>query len=335
MLLLYIRVTTLKSKVLFVTLQINNEKTRKMNNKKVVVAGATGSLGGKIVKELLALGSDVTAMVRATSNRSKLEKMGVKNFVVGDMMDKASLKEALSPKHGFDAIVASAAGYTKHSKGDNPETDTVGYRNLIDATKEAGIPRFVLISILESDKAVKVPHFHNKYLTEKYLQEKQQPYIALRPGAFFDWSDGFMTKRIKKGVVPMFFTGADYGTIYTNDLARYVAAAAVSVPDSELNSYIDVGWATPVNGKTLAQAFTKVLGKPVKAKAVIPNFLFKPLSLFAPLNHNLKDMVEMVKWVNTGEYISRNTQRQKQFFGDLPTIEEAVRRYAKDKKLID
>ena len=85
-------------------------------------------------------------MVRASSNRSQLGlEMGVKNFVVGDMMDSASLKQALSPAHGFDTIVASAAGYTKRKKGDSPTTDTIGYRNLVNATKEAGIPRFVLI----------------------------------------------------------------------------------------------------------------------------------------------------------------------------------------------
>ncbi|MDB5284269.1 MAG: family oxidoreductase [Bacteroidota bacterium] len=305
-----------------------------MSAKKVVVAGGTGNLGNKIAKALMEQGAEVTAMVRATSNRSKLEAMGVKNFVIGDLMDKTSLKNALS-SGGFDAIVASAAGYTKHTKGDNPDTDTTGYRNLIDATKEAGIPRFVLISILESDKAVSVPHFHNKYLIEKYLAEKKQPYIALRPGAFFDWSDDTIIKGIKKGVVPMFFDGVDYGTIYTADLARYVAIAATSVPDSELNSYVDVGWSTPVNSQTMAAAFSKILNKPIKAKPVIPSFLFKIMAPIASVfSEGMKDMVEMIKWINTGEYISRNTEKQKQLFGDLPTIEEAVRRYCKDKGLI-
>ena len=58
-------------------------------------------------------------MVRAASNRSKLEEIGVTNFVIGDMMDKPSLKNALSSRYGFDAIVSSAAGYTRHSKGDS------------------------------------------------------------------------------------------------------------------------------------------------------------------------------------------------------------------------
>jgi len=149
-----------------------------MNTKKVIVAGATGSLGSQIVKELLGQGAEVTAMVRASSNRTELTKMGVKNFVVGDMMDAASLRQALSPKHGFDVIVASAAGYTRRKKGDSAATDTIGYQNLVDATKESGIPRFVLISILESDKAKSVPHFHNKYLIEQYLKEKKTAFYC-------------------------------------------------------------------------------------------------------------------------------------------------------------
>jgi len=59
-----------------------------MDVKKVVVVGATGNLGSKIVKSLIEQRAEVTAMVRATSNRTNLEKLGVRNFVVGDMMDK-------------------------------------------------------------------------------------------------------------------------------------------------------------------------------------------------------------------------------------------------------
>lgn len=306
-----------------------------MEKKRVVVVGATGNLGLKIAKALLNQGADVTAMVRMTSNRSKLEQIGITDFVIGDMMNIESLRSALSPKNNFDAIVASAAGYTRHSKGDSSKTDSIGYKNLVDAAKEAGIPRFVLISILECDKAVSVPHFHNKYQIENYLREKRQPFIALRPGAFFDLSDSSMLKKIQKGVIPVFFDGVSYGTIYTPDLARYAAIAATKLPDSELNTSVDVGWNEPVNGQKLAAAFEKVLKKPMKASPVIPAFV---VSLIAPVmavfSSNLHDMLEMVRWVKTGDYISKNTERQRKLFGDLPTIEEAVRRYCFDKKLI-
>ncbi len=306
-----------------------------MSKKKVIVAGATGSLGIKIVKELLAQGADVTAMVRAGSKREKLIKLGVNNFVIGDMMDKESLSKALTPEHRFDAIVASAAGYTGHSKGDSEKTDTIGYKNLVDASREAGIGRFVLISILESDKAAKVPHFHNKYLIEEYLKKIQQPFIALRPGAFLDQTPDFILPKIKKGILPVLFVGINYGTIYTPDLARYAAMAAVSVPDSELNTSVDVGLSTPVNSDSLAKAFSTVLNQSIVAKPLVPTFVIKIIApIFATFSGKMRDILEMVKWVNTGVYISSNTKKQKELFRELPTIEEAVTRYAKDNNLI-
>jgi uncharacterized protein YbjT (DUF2867 family) len=306
-----------------------------MNAKKVIVAGATGSLGKKIVKALMTEGAEVTALVRAGSNRSNLEGMGVRNFVVGDMMDKASLKKAFSSNQGFDAIVASAAGYTKHSKGDNPDTDTTGYKNLVDVAKEAGIPRFVLISILECDKAVQVPHFHNKFLIERYLAEKSQPFIALRPGVFLDQTPDFILPKLSKGILPVFFTKGDSGMVYSPDLAKYAAMAAVSLPDSALNTTIDIGWSTPVNTETLTAAFSKVLNRPVHAKPVIPPFLLNfVLPVVAKFNSGLEDIIHMLKWVELGDYVSKTPQRQKELFGDLPAIEEGVRRYCRDRNLV-
>jgi hypothetical protein len=45
-------------------------------------------------------------------------------------------------------------------------------------------------------------------------------------------------------------------------------------------------------------------------------------------------MYEMIKWIDTGIYISKNTQKQKELFGDLPTVEESVKQYCRDRGLI-
>jgi nucleoside-diphosphate-sugar epimerase len=91
-----------------------------MNGKIVTLAGATGYLGQKIARELIKQGAHVRAMVRATSNTEALEKIGVTEFVTGDMMDLDSLKTALSQNPRADVLIASAAGYTGHTKGDTP-----------------------------------------------------------------------------------------------------------------------------------------------------------------------------------------------------------------------
>ena len=139
----------------------------------VTVVGATGHLGGYIVEALIKRGVHVRAMVRATSNRTSLRALGITDFVVGDLNDAASLQSAMRAEPRAAAVIASAAGFSAHSaktKADNSKADTEGYRNLIDATKAAGVPRFILISILGCDRAPNVPHFSQKFEAEKHLK---------------------------------------------------------------------------------------------------------------------------------------------------------------------
>ena len=114
-----------------------------------------------------------------------------------------------------------------------------------------------------------------------------------------------------------------------------LAMAAVSVPDSELGNAVDVGWDRPVSGEDLAKAFSKVLGKKVVSKPAYPGFVVNIMSAAVGMfNPGVRDMNAMIKWIKTGVYKSRNTQKQKELFSDLPTVEEAVRRYCRDNKLI-
>jgi uncharacterized protein YbjT (DUF2867 family) len=306
-----------------------------MDKKIVTLAGATGYLGEKIARELITAGAHVRALVRTTSDRTRLKKLGVTDFVTGDMMDPDSLNKALAQSPLAGAVIANAAGYTRHSKGDSQKTDTLGYRNLINAAKAAKIPRFVLISILECDKAPEVPHFYHKYLVEQYLKAMGQPFIALRAGAFLDQSKDFVFSKVRKGVFPAFVPGVSLGMIYTADLARYAAMAAVSVPESELDVTVDVGWDKPVSGEDLAEAFSKVLGRKVVSKPAFPGFVVNIVMPFLGIfNPGVSDMLSMIKWFRTGIYTSKNTQKQKELFSDLPTPEEVVKRYCMDKKLI-
>jgi uncharacterized protein YbjT (DUF2867 family) len=307
----------------------------KMNKKIIILAGATGFLGEKIAKELIAQGAHVRALVRTTSNRLNLVRLGITDFVTGDMMDRTSLEKVFDQSPKADAVVASAAGYTKHTKGDNPNTDTNGYRNLADATKAANISRFVLLSILECDKAPEVPHFYHKFLIEKYLKEIGQPFISLRAGAFLDQANDFVLPKVQKGIFPELVTGVSLGMIYTGDLARYVAMAAISISESELGNTVDVGWDKPVSGEDLSEAFSKVLGKKVVNKPAFPGFVVNfVLPVIGIFNPGIRDMHSMVKWIETGAYKSKNTEKQKELFSDLPTVEEAVWRYCSDKKLV-
>jgi uncharacterized protein YbjT (DUF2867 family) len=304
-------------------------------SKIVTVFGATGALGLKITKELIAQSGRVRAVVRATSNRARLAALGVTDFVTADMMNPASLKAALEISPTADAVIACAAGYTAHSKGDTPKTDTEGYRNLIDATKAASVPRFVLISILECDKAQTVPHFYHKHLAEEHLRAVGQPFIALRPGAFLDQTPDLVLPKVTGSVYPAFVPGVSMGMIYTPDLARYAAMAALSLPDSALNTIVDVGWNQSASGDDLAAAFSKVLDRKIVMKPGFPSLAVNViLPIVGLFKESIRDLFAMIKWIRLGVYTSKDMEPQRQLFGELPTVEEAVRRYCADRKLV-
>jgi uncharacterized protein YbjT (DUF2867 family) len=308
-----------------------------METRIVTVVGASGTLGSEIVRALLEKGARVRAMVRATSDRTKLESLGVTEFVVADLMDATSLHRALSAEPRAEAVVASVAGFSAHTartKGDNSRTDTEGYRNLVDAAKDVGVPRFVLISILECDKAPDVPHFHQKFVTEKYLAEKRQPYLALRAGAFLDRARDVVAQKVRKGVFPDIAPGVAMSIVYSPDLARYAAEAALDVPASALNQSVDICCDVPATGPLLAAAFTRALGRSVVAKPALPPLFLAVLTLAGLFVKALRDQITVLAWIRKGGYISRDTQKQKDLFGELPTIENAVARYCRDKGLV-
>ncbi|MFJ4974706.1 NAD(P)H-binding protein [Streptomyces coeruleorubidus] len=81
-----------------------------------------------------ALGKNVRALVRPTTDASRLESRGVE-IARGDMLDTDSLVAAMN---GADAVITTAAGYTRGGKSAH-DIDTVGNADLAEAAHRAGI----------------------------------------------------------------------------------------------------------------------------------------------------------------------------------------------------
>lgn len=284
----------------------------------VLVVGGTGHLGGLVVDELLAAGRPVRALVRPATDPSRLRAKGVE-IARGDMLDLDSLIAAMD---GADAVITSAAGYTRRSK-QATEIDTVGNVNLARAAARAGVRRFVLTGIVTSEQTPEVAHFWHKKLAEDALEEHRVPFVSLRPGAFFDQvtqlgGDPFARHRLTwfgTTTVPMAF-------ILTTDLARYLAAA-VDAPVAA-GERIDVGWDRPVSMREIADIAGRLLGARVRVRT-IPGWPFRLLGRFVP---GVKDMSGMVDWFATGRFVA-DTTRQREVFGPVPTVESAVAAFAR------
>ncbi len=286
----------------------------------VLVVGGTGMLGGQVVTELLNRGKQVRALVRSGSDASRLESAGVE-VARGDMMDPESLRRAMA---GVDAVVTTAAGYTRHRKGDTPETDTVGNANLAEAAKRAGVRRFVLTSILTCDQTPRVPHFWHKRLMEDRLQALDVPFVALRPGAFLDQVTRFGGDPVSKHkVMWLGSAGIPLTFALTPDVAGYLAAA-VDAPGVE-GQRIDIGWDRPIAMQEFADLAEQLTGEEVRVRPVPLRVLRMAGTLLGPVNPMAKDTAAMIAWFQTGRYVA-DTTRQREVFGTPPTAEDAVRR---------
>ena len=286
----------------------------------VLVVGGTGMLGGQVVNELLARGKEVRALVRVGSDATRLKAAGA-TITRGDMMIPGSLRRAMD---GVDCVITTAAGYTRHRKGDTPETDVVGNANLVDAASATGVRRFVLTSILTCDQTPGVPHFWHKKLTEDRLESLGVPFVALRPGAFFDQVTRFGGDPISNGRlrwlgdprIPLTF-------VLTPDVAGYLAAA-VDAPGIE-GQRIDIGWDRPVSMQQVAEISGRLLGKRMKVQAV-PTGLVRTMSrVLGPINPMLKDLGSMIDWFQSGGYVADIT-RQREVFGTVPSAEDSIAR---------
>lgn len=286
----------------------------------VLVVGGTGMLGGQVATALLDRGKQVRALVRPGSDASRLEASGA-GIARGDMMDPESLDRAMA---GVDAVITSAAGYTRHRKGDTPEIDTRGNFNLAEAASRAGVRRFVLTSILTCDQTPGVPHFWHKKLMEDRLEDLRVPFVALRPGAFLDQVTRFGGDPIaRRKLMWMGSPRVPTTFVLTPDLAGYLADA-VDAPGVE-GQRIDIGWDRPLGRREVAEIAGRLTGGPIRVRAVPMPVLRAAGVVLGRFNPMVKDLTAMIAWFQTGRYVA-DTTRQCEVFGAPPTAEDAIRR---------
>lgn len=113
----------------------------------VLVVGATGLVGSRICAQLAGQGERVRALVRTSSSPRRLEALRQAGceLHVGDLKEPASIAEACQ---GVDAVISTASCTLSRQDGDSIETvDRVGQLNLASAAKQAGVQRFIFVSV--------------------------------------------------------------------------------------------------------------------------------------------------------------------------------------------
>ena len=111
---------------------------------KVLVTGATGFLGGWLVKRLLDEGCDVRIIKRANSSLDEIEGLKL-DVMSGDVTDLESLREA---SRGVDTVfhLAGLIGYSRAQRAAMDRVNVRGTANVIQACRDAGVRKLVHLS---------------------------------------------------------------------------------------------------------------------------------------------------------------------------------------------
>lgn len=197
----------------------------------VLVAGATGDLGARVVKALLKRNADVRAVVRESSDAktiAELEQMGVKVFKV-DMRNHKQLTEALK---GVDCVVSTIAGLR--------DAIVDMQSALLDAAIAAGVPRFIPSDY--SCDFTKLPEGENRNFDlrkefHKKLDKADISSTSIMNGAFADilaYNTPFYN--LKENSIAYWGDNPDWKVDFTtkDDTAAYTAAAALDPSAPEI-----------------------------------------------------------------------------------------------------
>lgn len=218
---------------------------------KVLVTGATGFTGSRLVPLLLKSGFQVRVFVRPTSDLSPLSALTVE-WATGDFANPETFTAAL---HGVDALINIASLGFGHAE------------SILKSMKEAGVKRGLFISTTAIFTQLNAGSKSIRLAAEEATQSSGLDYTILRPTMIYGTSrDRNMWRLIRllkvTPVMPIFGDGESLQQpIFVDDVAQAVLLALQN--DATLRKSYNIAGKAPLTYNQVIDAVASALGKRV------------------------------------------------------------------------
>jgi uncharacterized protein YbjT (DUF2867 family) len=193
----------------------------------LLLTGATGSIGSRLLPLLLERGEDVRCLVREP--RRLGERRVDVQIALGDlgaMSDPYLVRQAL---RGVDTVVHLAATIRDQPPKRIEELNGLATVRLLRAAERSGVRRFVFFSALNASAAQRTRFFRAKWLAERAVDSSSLQTTVFAPSIVYDVSDPWVTLLKRFSFLPVLPVSGDgrarFQPIWAEDVARCVVAA--------------------------------------------------------------------------------------------------------------
>jgi uncharacterized protein YbjT (DUF2867 family) len=218
-------------------------------SRKVLITGAAGDTGRAAVKEAIALGLNVRAMVHNRDARSEaLEKLDAE-VVAGDHLEINTVRAAME---GVDAayLVWPVAPGLIHA--------TV---NFAQAAREAGVSTIINQSQRSANRDSTSNSCRDSFIAEQVLNRSGVPVVHLRPTYFLEWLlYPWQLPYLQKGVLRMPVGKGRHSPIAADDQGRAIAALLKN-PEAHIGRTIPISGPVEMDHEQMAAELTEALGR--------------------------------------------------------------------------
>ncbi len=258
----------------------------------IMLTGASGHVGGHLLKALEAAGHRVRC---ATRRPEAMYTSGARTTVVGtDVLDRASVAAAMAGVHTAYYLV-----HSMNSERSFEQTDREGARNFAEAARTAGVKRIIYLGGLGNPNAALSPHLRSRLEVGALLRVSGAQVIEFRASAIIGaGSLSFemvraLAERLPVMITPRWVT-MEAQPLAIDDVIRYLVAALAL--DTTSNRVFEIGGADRVSYGGIIREYTRQRGlrrAMIRVPVLTPRLSSWWLQLVTPLQARVgRELIE-------------------------------------------
>ncbi|WIB66020.1 SDR family oxidoreductase [Curtobacterium sp. MCBD17_035] len=234
---------------------------------RLLVTGATGYIGGRLVPRLLEAGHDVRVLARTPRKLDDVPWRDRVEVVQGDLTDADAVARAVD---GMEAVYYLA--HSMGTRGDFEETERRAARTMASAARAAGVRRFVYLGGLHPDGATS-KHLRSRAEVGQVLLDSGVPTVALQAGVVIgSGSTSFEMIRHLTDVLPWMpaprWVRNRIQPIAVRDVL-YHLVRAIELP-ADVNRTFDIGGPDVLRYGQMLNAYAVEAGLPQRPISTLP-----------------------------------------------------------------